>query len=383
MKNQVTLWKRLTNVPQTNRPATISVMAVFAFAALVSIGSDLKLVGMIAVIGLTAVGLVWLLAASEHMAEEREQRAKLEADHRVLQDANIALKESEAALKKTNAKLERDLQDRAIEMEAIVDEFGRAKEETEQAKEAAERANHVKSAFLASMSHELRTPLNAIINFTKFVAKGSMGPINTEQSETLYEVIDSAKHLLNLINDVLDMSKIESGSLTLFIEDQVDVVAILNNAVTTARSLLGDKQVELQTAYDANLPSLRGDRQRILQILLNVLSNACKFTEEGHIQVRAYRSEDEMVFAVEDTGPGIAPADVSAVFEAFKQTTTGLRQAGGTGLGMPISKNLAEAHGGRMWLESEPGKGSTFYVALPIESQKLEPTLAVEMGVVT
>jgi signal transduction histidine kinase len=248
-------------------------------------------------------------------------------------------------------------------------------EETTAALEQAERANSVKSAFLASMSHELRTPLNAIINFTKFVAKGSMGPVNEEQSETLNEVIDSARHLLNLINDVLDMSKIEAGSLKLFIESNVDLNTILKTLQATGKTLLTDKPVELLADIEDGLPTIMGDRQRILQILLNIISNACKFTEEGSIQIRACQSGDDVLFSIADSGSGIAPEDQPLVFEAFKQTETGLRQGGGTGLGMPISRSLTEAHGGRLWLESEPGKGTTFFVSLPIQSQMLTPSI--------
>lgn len=247
--------------------------------------------------------------------------------------------------------------------------------ETEAARQRAEHSDKVKSSFLASMSHELRTPLNAVINFTKFVAKGQLGPVNQEQEETLYEVVDSAKHLLNLINDVLDMSKIESGTLTLFVVDNVNIESILNQVVSTGKSLLADKPVEIRTDMEASLPQIRGDRQRLVQIFLNIMSNACKFTDEGSITVKAYRSDDEVVVSMTDTGPGIAPEDLSIVFEAFKQTESGLRQGGGTGLGMPITKNLVEAHGGSIHLESELGKGTTFTIHLPITSTILAPTL--------
>ncbi len=244
------------------------------------------------------------------------------------------------------------------------------------ARERAERSDQVKSAFLAAMSHELRTPLNAIINFTKFVVKGIMGPVNDRQVETLNKVADSGKHLLNLINDVLDISKIESGSLNLFIEDDVDIKQIIASAVATAESLLAGKPVTVQCDVDAELPLMWGDKQRILQIMLNIVSNACKFTDEGFIRISAHQRGNEMHLAVEDSGPGIAIEDYATVFQTFKQTNTGLRQGSGTGLGMPISRSLAEAHGGRMWLNSEVGKGSTFFVVLPLKSESLELTLA-------
>lgn len=248
--------------------------------------------------------------------------------------------------------------------------------EVDQARAQAERSDQVKSAFLASMSHELRTPMNAVINFTQFVVDGDTGPVNDEQKELLMEVIGSASHLLNLINDVLDMSKIEAGSLNLFVEDGVNLNTLLNSVVATGRGLLKDKNIQLQTSIEDDLPTIRGDRQRIVQILLNIVSNACKFTEEGEIKVAARRQGEELLITVKDTGPGIAKEDQASVFEAFKQTKTGLRQGGGTGLGMPIAKSLAEAHGGRMWLESEQGKGATFFVAMPIKSQQLELSLA-------
>lgn len=244
-------------------------------------------------------------------------------------------------------------------------------EEIEVARHEAESANRVKSQFLASVSHELRTPLNSIINFTRFVQRGVMGPTNDEQNEALGKVIDSGRHLLNIINDVLDISKIEANALELFIEPDINLRDILVRTMPIAESLLGDKQVEIRIEVESGLPSIAADAQRVLQIILNLLSNACKFTEAGSIILSAHRHNDEVVLAVQDTGPGIAREEYEAVFETFRQTETGLRQGGGTGLGMPISRRLAEAHGGRLWLESEQGKGTTFFVALPIESPLL------------
>jgi signal transduction histidine kinase len=246
--------------------------------------------------------------------------------------------------------------------------------QTQHSLEAAEKANAVKSTFLASMSHELRTPLNAIINFNKFVMKGVMGSVNERQTEALQTVDESAQHLLSLINDVLDISKIESGSLVLFVEDDVNLSDLLESAIRTAKGLLSGTNVKLTTEIDAEIPTVRGDKQRLLQILLNVLSNAAKFTEAGEIHIEATHKDAEILVTVKDTGAGIAPEEQNLVFEAFKQTQAGIAQGRGTGLGMPISKRLVEAHGGRMHFESAPGQGTTFYIAMPIKSDKLVPS---------
>lgn len=244
------------------------------------------------------------------------------------------------------------------------------------AREKAEQSDHIKSAFLASMSHELRTPLNSVINFTRFVADGDTGEINEQQKELLTEVIDSGHHLLNLINDVLDISKIEAGGLNLFIEDNVDITQIVRNVASVGRSLIVEKPVTLETVIEPGILPIRADRQRVLQVLLNIMSNACKFTDAGSITTHVSCQNNEIVISITDTGPGIPLEEQEAVFQAFKQTQVGLRRGNGTGLGMPIARSLTEAHGGRLWLESEPGKGSTFFVSLPVKSEILMPTLA-------
>jgi signal transduction histidine kinase len=233
--------------------------------------------------------------------------------------------------------------------------------------EAFQQADQVKSAFMASMSHELRTPLNAIINFTTFVVDGDTGDVNDMQKELLTEVVGSGRHLLNLINDVLDISKIEAGSLKLFFEDDVDLSEMIASVTKTGQSLIVDKPVHIKSNVDETLPAVRVDRQRIYQILLNILSNACKFTDEGQITIRAQATHDKYVeIAITDTGPGIAAEDISLVFEPFKQTKTGLSNGSGTGLGMPIAQNLAQAHGGEITVESTVGEGSTFRLRIPL-----------------
>lgn len=225
------------------------------------------------------------------------------------------------------------------------------------------------------MSHELRTPLNAIINFTRFVANGDVGPVNEQQEQMLGDVVDRSKHLLNLINDVLDMSKIESGTLNLFVVDNLNLQPILEHVISIGHGLLTEKDVTIVTDIAPDLPAMRGDKQRITQILLNIMSNACKFTEEGKITIKASHDSESLLISISDSGLGIATEDIPAVFESFEQTQAGLRQGGGTGLGMPISKTLVEVHGGRLWVDSEINEGSTFYVSLPIQYEQLQVTL--------
>ena len=289
-----------------------------------------------------------------------------------------ALEAANAALQQANDRLQQQLADSEIELNATVDEFVRAEEETqrakretERAKEDAVRANTVKSAFLASMSHELRTPLNAVLNFSQFISSGMLGPVNDEQIDMLDKITGSGKHLLNLINDVLDISKIESGSLRLFVEDNVDLTQEVKAVADTGRALLKDKPVELKVNLPAEIAKITADRRRVRQILLNLVSNACKFTDTGEVLITVESRDTEIQFSVKDTGPGIAAEDHVTIFEAFRQTDVGVRQGSGTGLGLAISKRLAEAHGGRLWLDSHLGAGATFYVAIPFQSATL------------
>lgn len=251
---------------------------------------------------------------------------------------------------------------------------------TEQLREV----DSLKSQFLASMSHELRTPLNAILNFTEFVMLGMLGPVNDAQTDALSKSLDSGRHLLALINDVLDITKIESGKMKLFIEENVDLDAEVKHVVATAETLLQNKRdsVHLIADVDADLPRMVGDRRRIRQILLNLVSNAVKFTEEGTVTLSVKRRTDEVLFAISDTGPGIPPEQHHIIFEPFVQTDSGIRHEGGTGLGLPITKRLIEAHHGSITLESERGAGASFYVTLPIASPELRQHLHADESMV-
>ncbi len=239
--------------------------------------------------------------------------------------------------------------------------------DAEAARQEAVEASVVKSQFLANMSHELRTPLNAILNFAEFMADGDLGEVNDEQVDALNKVISSGEHLLSLINDVLDITKIEVGMLELFIED-VDLNAAIKSVVSTGKGLLRDRPVQLITEIEGDLPKIRGDRRRLQQVFLNLISNAVKFTPQGEVTFRARREGEDILISVTDTGVGIAPHELDLVFESFRQAEHGKLASSGTGLGLPISKHFVEKHGGKLWVESQLGTGSTFFVSLPIET---------------
>jgi signal transduction histidine kinase len=278
-----------------------------------------------------------------------------------LEDANSKLRASEVVLEQ-----------RVIER---THELDLARHEAETARAAAEQANEVKSRFLANMSHELRTPLNAILNFTAFVADGVMGPVNEEQADVLNQAIGSSKHLLSLINDVLDITKIEAGMMDLFVQD-IDMNATLAASVSVAKGLVKDKSLHLITEIEDNLPLTYGDRRRVRQVFLNLISNAIKFTHQGHVSIRAYRKDAGVEIVVEDTGIGIAPEDQHLVFETFRQVNKHDIEVAGTGLGLPISKHFVELHGGRMWFTSADGLGTIFYVYLPVLTEAEAEALA-------
>ncbi len=264
---------------------------------------------------------------------------------------------------------------------AITIEHAHLFEEQIQVAEELQRLDGMKSEFLARMSHELRTPLNSIINYTKFVVRGDMGDITKQQESALEASVTSAEHLLSLINDVLDISKIEAGMMQLFVEDDVNVSELLREAYTTAEVSLEDKPVELKLELGSEICCVIGDRRRIKQIILNLVSNACKLTDEGEIIIRGELDEDKsLVVSIIDTGPGIANDEIEMIFEPFEQTKVGSSKASGTGLGLPISKKLVEAHGGEMIIVSELGKGSTFGFSMPSQSEVLREKMMAEIN---
>ena len=230
-----------------------------------------------------------------------------------------------------------------------------------------EAANRHKDEFLASMSHELRTPLNAVIGFSEVLIEKMFGDVNAKQEEYLHDILASGRHLLSLINDILDLAKIEAGRMDLDLED-FDVAQAIDNAVVLIRERATRKGLTLDTRLDRELGSLRGDQRKIKQVLLNLLSNAVKFTPEGgRVEVRAQRLDGQVEVSVADTGTGIAAQDLEAVFEEFRQVGTDYaKKHEGTGLGLTLSRKFVELHGGRIWVKSQLGHGSTFAFTLPV-----------------
>ncbi len=257
-------------------------------------------------------------------------------------------------------------------IESIGTNLSVALESTRLYREAVETAeqlqemDRLKSQFLANMSHELRTPLNSIIGFSRVILKGIDGPLTDMQRTDLEAVYNSGQHLLELINSILDISKIQAGKMELSFED-TDLRDVIHVVMSTAIALVKDKPIELQQSVPDTLPIIRVDSRRVRQVLLNLVGNAAKFTEEGFIRMKASATPAEVIISVADSGIGIPEDKQENIFEEFMQVDgSSTRAVGGTGLGLSISRHFIEMHGGRIWVESTVDVGSTFYIALPI-----------------
>jgi signal transduction histidine kinase len=253
------------------------------------------------------------------------------------------------------------------ELGVLAANVNRMSDELQRAHGELERASRHKSEFLANMSHELRTPLNAIIGFSQVLQQRLFGDINAKQEEYLGDILSSGNHLLDLINDVLDLSKVEAGQLELEMAT-FSLPGALERGIVMVREPAAKNGVQLMLELAPDVDLVNGDERRLNQVVFNLLSNAVKFTPEGgSVVVAADRVDGQVQVSVTDTGPGIEPEDQTRIFEEFQQTEVGTRQREGTGLGLALSKRLVELHGGRIWVESEPGHGSRFVFTLPTE----------------
>ncbi len=275
----------------------------------------------------------------------------------------------------------------ALRNATLFEDVKMAKMEAEAASKAAEKANEAKSAFLSTVSHELRTPLTSVLGFAKIIRKRldekifpavDRSDTKTEKtigqiSQNLEVVISEGERLTHLINDVLDLAKIEAGKMEWNLEN-VSMTEVAERALAATTSLFEQKKLKLVREIETDIPDISGDRDKLIQVIINLISNAVKFTDKGSVTCKVYKKKDEIIVSVLDTGIGIAPEDYAAVFEQFKQVggDTLTDKPKGTGLGLPICKEIVEHHGGRIWLESKVGKGSTFSFSLPVINSKRE-----------
>jgi signal transduction histidine kinase len=331
------------------------------------------------VIVLTAWKLHIIILASLHLRfDNAELVASVTAEKERVEQLNTELiaeirerRRTEDALRTAHEELAVRVQERtqvrqyAEELESKVAVRTRELQEVNRQLETTSRH---KSAFLANMSHELRTPLNSIIGFSEVLLDEALGALPPEeQREFLGNILSSGRHLLTLINDILDLSKVEAGRMELYPE-ALAVAEVIREVLHTIKPLAARKEIGVEEAIEPGLPIVVADLGKVKQILYNLLSNAVKFTpEQGRIGVRAARRHEEVWFAVWDTGIGITPEDQGCIFAEFQQVeTTAARQYEGTGLGLTLAQKFVELHGGRLWVESAPGQGSTFTFTLPL-----------------
>ena len=256
---------------------------------------------------------------------------------------------TQSALAIQNARLFREIEDKSRQLEV---------------------ASQHKSEFLANMSHELRTPLNAIIGFSEVLSERMFGELNEKQEEYSKDIHASGQHLFSLINDILDLSKIEAGRMELELSD-FHLPTALDSALTLVRERAGRRGIALNLAVNEGLGQMRADERKVRQVVLNLLSNAIKFTPEGgRIEVSAVPKDGLVEVSVRDTGVGIAPEDQEAVFEEFRQVGTADKKVEGTGLGLTLCRKFVELHGGKIWVESQVGMGSTFMFVIPVRHEE-------------
>lgn len=290
-------------------------------------------------------------SVSELHRNVQRRRDELFSVQEELQDANVRLQNSNVAL--------------------------------EEARLAAVNERDLRTRFMNHVSHELRTPLNAIVNFAHILNRGVRGPINDGQSDYLTRIRQSGFHLLNVLNDLLDMAQIEAGEFRLRLEP-VALQPICEEGMTNVRGLLLEKQVLLVRDYPDDWPLVMADKIRLTQALINLLGNAAKYTEEGYIALRVRHNGRIVTIVVEDSGIGIPPEQHEAIFQEFRQVDeSAARRRVGTGLGLPITRHLIERHGGTVRVESDPGSGSRFIITLPVAQADVETVPLVANGYTT
>lgn len=262
-----------------------------------------------------------------------------------------------------------DVEKSLLKQRNLTLQLQKTNEELDDARRSAELAKQFRGQFLANMSHELRTPLNAVIGFSETMLNFPMMyngvELPGEYRQDMNRIYTSGTHLLGIINDILDLSRIDVGRLEVEIQP-VELEPVISNLISTTAGLIGSKPIELKRNLPETMPMVLGDPLRVRQVLLNLYSNAAKFTDAGHIKISVESEAERVIVAVEDTGSGISPENAATIFEAFQQGDSGRKQKrAGAGLGLAISRQLLELMDGEIWLESEVGKGSTFYVTFP------------------
>jgi signal transduction histidine kinase len=338
-----------------------------------------RLNSMIALVLLSALGIAFVLSSRLERLITGPVLRLTEITQLVSRDKNYDIRAEKTGQDEVGVLIDRfnemlsEIQRRDIRL--LEEERARA-EELELRGQRANEANRLKSEFVANMSHELRTPLNSIIGFAELMYKGKVGPVSDEHAEYLGDILTSSKHLLQLINDVLDLAKVESGKME-FRPEPVDLAKLAHEVRDILRGLADSKRLRVDTHVDADVLTAVVDPARLKQILYNYLSNAIKFTpERGEVHVRISREGlDFFRIDVQDTGPGIRAEDLAKLFVEFEQLESGAAQRHqGTGLGLALTKRLAEAQGGRVAVNSTPGAGSTFSAILPRVTKIEDPT---------